>query len=118
MRARSPRPQDELVGPAGSLTFDRIFDVAAPTNNTCPTGFKAINQGGRGCECLAVRAVPRPTCVCACAHLCMHMGIVLQSTAGSAASALRGVWAHVRRAARVPAPLAGQGRHGKVRCLL
>lgn len=43
--------------------FSDLFEVATPganngTNSTgpCPAGFKAINAGGRGCECLRVKA--------------------------------------------------------------
>ncbi len=50
--------QDTLVGAVGRVTFPDIFEWEAPNsaNGTCPTpGFKPINAGGRGCECLRLR---------------------------------------------------------------
>lgn len=48
---------------ASDLTFSDIFETAAPlsrsapaTAGACPAGFKATNGGGRGCECLKVKA--------------------------------------------------------------
>ncbi|GIL56344.1 hypothetical protein Vafri_11722 [Volvox africanus] len=49
--------QDLLMLAAGAVQFTDIFDSELPASNgSCPTpGFRAINAGGRGCECLRLR---------------------------------------------------------------
>ncbi|KAG2495904.1 hypothetical protein HYH03_006141 [Edaphochlamys debaryana] len=53
--------QDMLINVASSIAFSDIFEGAAPsladnsTSGPCPEGFRPMNQGGRGCECLKVK---------------------------------------------------------------
>jgi secreted PhoX family phosphatase len=46
--------QDELANMAGNLKFSQIFNTANPSNGTCPAGFKSVNVGGKGLQCLSV----------------------------------------------------------------
>ncbi|EFJ47998.1 alkaline phosphatase, secreted, phosphate-repressible [Volvox carteri f. nagariensis] len=48
--------QDQLVAAASVVQFPDVFDAELPANGSCLTpGFRAINAGGRGCECLRLR---------------------------------------------------------------
>ncbi len=38
------------------MKFSQIFNTVNPTNNTCPAGYKSVNVGGKGLQCLSVVA--------------------------------------------------------------
>ncbi len=59
--------QEALMAATATLQFSDLFDAATPgapsanANGTastgpCPDGYRPINAGGRGCECLRVKA--------------------------------------------------------------
>jgi Bacterial protein of unknown function (DUF839) len=44
--------QAELAAMAETMKFSKIFTTASPTNNVCPAGFKSVNVGSKGLQCL------------------------------------------------------------------
>lgn len=48
--------QAELATMAETLKFSQIFNTATPTNGACPAGFKSVNVGAKGLQCLSLVA--------------------------------------------------------------
>lgn len=46
----------EIKALADSASFSAIFDAVAPTDATCPTGYKRVRSGSTADECLIVRS--------------------------------------------------------------
>lgn len=46
----------EIKALADSASFSAIFDAVAPTDATCPTGYKRVRSGSTADECLMVRS--------------------------------------------------------------
>jgi hypothetical protein len=44
-----------LQGMVEFVTFSRIFNTASPSAGVCPAGFKSVNVGNAGLQCLQLR---------------------------------------------------------------